>query len=59
MTGPETLIVRAEDFPHGLRCGGCCRVLHEGEPYAERWTGMTEDVPAVMIVCVACGTRDP
>jgi hypothetical protein len=54
---PETLIVRDEDWPYGLRCGECCRVLRDGEPYAERLTGMVEDVPAVMIVCIRCDTQ--
>lgn len=50
----EALIVRASDWPRGLRCGECCRVLHDGEPYAERWTGMMTEFPAYMVVCVTC-----
>jgi hypothetical protein len=46
--------VRAEDWPHGLRCGDCSRLLSDGDHYAERWTGMVGEVPAVLIVCVAC-----
>lgn len=48
------LIVRAEDWPYGLRCGECCRLLEDGDRYAERLTGMVDDVPAVMIVCPSC-----
>ena len=48
------LIVRVSDWPHGLRCGECCRVMHEGEPYNERLTGMVDEVPAYMIVCRPC-----
>lgn len=55
MTGlPETPIVREADFPSGLRCGECSRLLREGDQYAERLTGMIEDIPAVMIICVPC-----
>jgi hypothetical protein len=50
----EVQVVRADDFPHGLRCGECCRVLRDGDPYAERWTGMMGEFPACMIVCAAC-----
>lgn len=49
------LIVRDEDWPHGLRCGECCRLLKDGDRYAEIWTGMVEDTPAEMIVCHPCG----
>ena len=48
------LIVRAADWPHGLRCGECSRPLKDGDRYAERLTGMVDDVPAVMIVCCPC-----
>lgn len=48
------LIVRAEDWPHGLRCGECRNVLLAGDRYAERLTGMVGKIPAVMIVCRPC-----
>lgn len=48
------LIVRAEDWPHGLRCGECSCLLEDGDRYAERLTGMVDDAPAVMIVCRPC-----
>lgn len=50
------LIVRAEDWPHGLRCGDCARLLKDGDGYSERLTGMIGDVPAVMIVCIDCAS---
>jgi hypothetical protein len=49
------LIVRTEDWPHGLRCGECGRLLHDGDPYHERLTGMMDEFPAYMIVCRPCG----
>ena len=49
------LIVRAEDWPYGLRCGECHRLLKDGDRYAKRWDGMVGDIPAVMIVCDPCG----
>jgi hypothetical protein len=54
MPSDQGLIVRARDWPHGLRCGDCCRVLRDGDRYAERLTGMAEDTPVVMIVCRPC-----
>jgi len=48
------LIVRAEDWPYGLRCGECYRLLKDGDRYAEKLTGMVDDMPAVMIVCRPC-----
>ncbi|HUZ56030.1 MAG TPA: hypothetical protein VMU94_26330 [Streptosporangiaceae bacterium] len=52
---PEALIVRAEEWPWGLRCGQCSRPLEDGDPYAERLTGMVSEFPAYMIVCCPCG----
>jgi RNase P subunit RPR2 len=49
------LVVRAEEWPHGLRCGECCRLLHDGDPYRERLTGMMGEFPAYMTVCRPCG----
>ena len=37
------LTVRAADWPHGLRCGQCSRLLEDGDGYAERLTGMIGD----------------
>jgi hypothetical protein len=51
------LIVRSEDWPHGLRCGDCKRVLRDGDGYAQRWTGMVGEVPAMLIVCRPCEQR--
>ena len=48
------LIVRAEEWPYGLRCGECARVLDDGDRYAERLMGMVGDTPMVKIVCCPC-----
>jgi hypothetical protein len=48
------LIVRAKDWPYGLRCGECSRVLEDGDRYAERLTGMVGGTPMVKIVCCPC-----
>jgi hypothetical protein len=52
--GSRELIVRSEDWPHGLRCGECCRLLRDGDGYGERLSGMVGDFPAYMIVCHSC-----
>ena len=48
------LIVRDADWPHGLRCGECSRLLEDGDRYSERLTDFIGETPAVMIVCVPC-----
>jgi hypothetical protein len=58
MTEATGLLVHSEDWPHGLRCGDCCRLLGDGDRYAERLTGMVGDVPAMMIVCIACDVKE-
>jgi len=47
-------MVRAEDWPYGLRCGECSHPLEDGDRYAERLTGMVGEVPIVKIVCCPC-----
>lgn len=65
----EQLIVRAEDWPWGLRCMDCHQELSEGDIYSERLSGIADgdvDHPLFIaqIVCVSCGlglraTDDP
>ena len=50
----DGLIVRVEDWPHGLRCGLCSRSLDPGDRYAEQLTHMAGEVPVVKIICVPC-----
>lgn len=59
MSERAALTVRAGDWPHGLRCGECSRLLEHGERYSERLTHMIGDVPAVMIVCLTCAIPEP
>lgn len=54
MTVPPELIVRAEDWPYGLKCGECRSPLEEGDRYAERLTGMAGATPVVLITCQSC-----
>jgi RNase P subunit RPR2 len=50
-------IVRAEDWPHGLRCGECSRPLADGDRYSERLIAMAGEVPIVRIVCTSCAVK--
>ena len=54
----ETLVSGIEyhddDWPHGLRCGQCRRVLREPERYTERLDGFMDETPLLSIVCLAC-----
>jgi hypothetical protein len=45
----------AWDFPGGLRCCVCFRVIPDGTPYGGRAEAMTEDsVPVEAVACVYC-----
>jgi len=52
VSGP--LVVKTEDWPHGLRCMECNRELVEGDQYSERLSGFVDDTPAVHIICAEC-----
>lgn len=57
MSAPHRVYV-PEEWPHGLRCMDCNDLFIEGQPIAERLTGMTEveGEPAfsIEIICVPC-----
>ena len=47
-----------EEFPHGLRCMTCNRVIEYGEEYGELLDGATgEGITKHDLVCVACETN--
>lgn len=48
------LVVRREDWPHGLRCMDCDTKLDNGDLYSERLSGFVDETPAVEIVCLNC-----
>ena len=50
---------RDEEWEHGLRCGECHELFRDGQPYAEQFAGLIEDVPVVTPVCVPCGLATP
>jgi hypothetical protein len=50
----KALVVRAEDWPYGLRCGECHREMTDGENYSRRLSGFVEDAPVSVVVCVPC-----
>lgn len=55
MIEPELgVVVREEDWPHGLRCAECKSLLGEGDRYSERLEKFMGDVPIVLIVCLSC-----
>ena len=47
-----------DDYPHGIRCMGCNRLLERGQPYTERLVSMAGDTPVVEIVCVYCSVGE-
>lgn len=49
-------VYRDEDWPHGLRCADCDRLLREGDRYSERLTGFQGEHPLLLIVCAGCAT---
>ena len=47
--------VTVEDFPDGLRCEDCQRIIHPGENYSERAEGfLDDDLLEVSLICVDC-----
>jgi hypothetical protein len=42
------------DFPHGVRCAECERLLNVGQPYTTKIDSMVAEVPIEMICCVYC-----
>ena len=48
-----------EDWPHGLSCPRCGRVLQEGDHYSEELEAFQGEIPIVLIVCVACAFGSP
>lgn len=50
------LPVRAEEWPHGLRCMDCDRPLRDGDRYTKRVDSMIGDAVVTEIVCVPCVT---
>lgn len=55
----DDMIVRAEEWPFGLRCADCDIEIVEGERYSTRLEGMIGDTPVTVVTCVACGTSYP
>lgn len=52
-TDRESLF-EAEEWPHGLRCACCLQEFSEGQPIAERLDAFQDDIPIVIVTCVAC-----
>jgi hypothetical protein len=57
MEDRPSLIVRAEDWPHGLTCADCHKELTDGESYSHRLSAFVGDVPLSYAVCVPCAMR--
>ena len=45
-----------EEWPHGLRCGECHRLIQEPERYSEQLDGFIGEYPVCRILCVPCAT---
>lgn len=43
-----------DDWPHGLRCAQCDRLMQEGDRFSERLDSMIDETPIALIVCVSC-----
>jgi hypothetical protein len=51
---PYGVEYREEDWPHGLRCIDCDRLLADGDRYATRLTGFQDEIPITEVVCLEC-----
>src|SRR4051794_34886915 len=51
------LVMTKREFPHGLRCGECHRIIRKGRQYVSIPEGVAADgLPSGMLVCVPCGS---
>jgi hypothetical protein len=50
-------VVTVAEFPTGLRCAHCRRLVAVGEPYGSTPLGMSGAVPVEELVCQECGER--
>lgn len=48
-------LVQEGEFPAGLRCAECSRIIKVDKPYMTRLIAATEDsIPIAKLVCVYC-----
>jgi hypothetical protein len=50
-------VVTVAEFPAGLRCAHCRRLIPAGESYGSTPLGMSGAVPVEELVCLECGGR--
>lgn len=50
----EYQIVSEEEFPWGVQCPECHRILQVGQPYVTKLEDMASDEPIEMVYCVYC-----
>ena len=43
-----------EQWPHGLRCAECHRLITAGDRYSEKPVSIAGTIPVVRVVCVVC-----
>ena len=42
------------DWPHGLRCAKCERLIQEGDRYASELSSFVDEIPILVVVCLGC-----
>lgn len=47
-------VVAEGEFPHGIMCPECGRIILPGQPYAKKPTGVTDGVFMLRLQCVYC-----
>jgi hypothetical protein len=50
-------VVTVAEFPHGLRCARCYRMIGAGERYGSVPLAMSGPDPVEELVCLECGER--
>lgn len=55
----RSLIVTPDEFPHGLRCANCNRIIENGEPYAHIEEAPIGGYPVMLIVGPECAGATP
>jgi hypothetical protein len=53
--GMQWPTIRADEWPFGVRCMDCERLLNDGDAFIERLGGFAAEVPTTEVVCLLCG----
>jgi RNase P subunit RPR2 len=47
-----------EEWPHGLSCIKCSKILVDGDRYATVLDSFIDDIPVTIIICLECALSE-